>query len=90
MKSIRVIVAHGGYGCDTGCCGHWVELADREEIGDGFTEGYIGDGFQFTHPPYKADFREWAIAFAQEQVEREYGKDHVADLDWEHSFVMDD
>lgn len=81
-KSIRVIVAHGGYGCDTGCCGHWVELADSED------EEEIG-GFQFTHP-YGEDKREWALRFAQEMVTKEYGADHVVDLDWENSFICED
>jgi hypothetical protein len=34
----KVIVYHGSYGCETGCCGHWVQLAEN-------------DGrFQFEHP----------------------------------------
>jgi hypothetical protein len=78
-KRIRVIVAHGGYGCDTGCCGHWIEVEGED----------VERGFAFTHP-YGKDFREWAIRFAQETVEKEYGPDHVADLDWENSFVSDD
>lgn len=76
MKSIRVIVAHGGYGCDTGCCGHWVELETEARVGD----------FEFSHP-HGEDFREWAQALAQDMVTREFGADHVADLDWENSFI---
>ncbi len=27
---MRIIVFHGEYGCDTGCCGHYVEIDGRE------------------------------------------------------------
>jgi hypothetical protein len=34
----RVLVVHSAYGCDTGCCGHVVEVDDRQI------------DFQFAHP----------------------------------------
>ena len=79
-NSIRVVVVHGAYGCDTGCCGHWVELADDtgEEI-----------GFDFGHP-WSQDRLEWARKLAQEMVTKRYGPEHVADLDWENSFLVED
>lgn len=79
-KTVRVIVAHGGYGCDTGCCGHWVELETGEQIGS----------FEFAHPWDGDDFRAWAIELAQDKVREKFGADHVADLDWENSRVVDD
>lgn len=42
----KVVVYHSYYGCDTGCCGHIVELGGKEE-------------FFFNHP-WGEDFREWA------------------------------
>jgi len=79
-KRIKVVVYHGSYGCDTGCCGHYVELADTgERIG----------GFDFGHP-YSEPDREWALDLAQEVVRKQYGPDHVADLDWENSLVVSD
>lgn len=27
---MRIVVYHGYYGCDTGCCGHVIELDDQE------------------------------------------------------------
>lgn len=74
-------MAHGGYGCDTGCCGHWVEIEDGSQIGS----------FEFGHPyGGRDDFRQWALELAQEKVSEKFGADHVADLDWENSQVLDD
>lgn len=28
----KVIVYHGLYGCDTGCCGYWVEVDGRSSF----------------------------------------------------------
>lgn len=70
----RIVVLHRPYGCETGCCGHVVEV-------DG-TEG----GFYWDHP-YGADS---GRAFAERLIERELGPGHVADLDWENSVVLDD
>lgn len=37
-KSYKILLVHTGYGCDTGCCGHILEV-DGREIG----------GFDFMH-----------------------------------------
>lgn len=79
--TIKVVVYHGSYGCDTGCCGHWVEIADTGE-----QLGY----FDFGHPDYRDNLREWAIEFAQDEVIRRFGAGHTADLDWENSHVSID
>ena len=78
----RVIVYHRSYGCDTGCCGHIVEL-DGEDVGP----------FEFGHPalthsdPSKNDDpRQWA----EDLVRRALGEEHVKDLDWEHCVIVDD
>lgn len=42
----KVVVYHDYYGCDTGCCGHTIEMGDKSK-------------FLFDHP-YCKDFREWA------------------------------
>lgn len=78
VTRVRVVVYHGSYGCDTGCCGHYVELPDGTET-----------GWTFSHP-YGEDFRAWALEYAQEVVTEKYGVDHVADLDWDSSLVSDD
>jgi hypothetical protein len=71
----QVLVTHTSYGCDTGCCGHVVEI-------DGHADSRT---FAFSHP-YGDDHLAWAKDFVREQC----GEDHVADLDWENSVVLDD
>lgn len=56
---MKVVVYHRGYGCDTGCCGHTVEMEDGREK------------FEFAHPD--GDPREFAEelvrdAFGEEHV----------------------
>jgi hypothetical protein len=73
--SRKVTVLHAHYGCDTGCCGHIIEV-----------NGRAASNFEFSHPAYDEDFRSWAEALVREQL----GADHVADLDWENCTVSDD
>lgn len=49
----RVVVFHGGYGCDTGCCGHYVQVDDESEA------------FEFEHP-YGEDPRAFAERLVRE------------------------
>jgi len=64
----QVIVYHSYAGCDTGCCGHTVELEDgRKE-------------FEFSHPWSMTDARDWAEGLIREK----FGEEHVADLDWDN------
>jgi len=69
-----VRVYHTTYGCDTGCCGHVIEV-DGEERG----------GFQFDHP-HGSDPKQWAYNL----ILRELGKGHADSLDWEKCEVSDD
>lgn len=80
----RVIVSHAGYGCDTGCCGHVIEV-DGVQVGD----------FHFDHPyaDYKLPPEERDAVyrkFAEELVRAELGEEHVADLDWDDCVIVDD
>lgn len=63
---------HSRYGCETGCCGHAVQMGDEEK-------------FEFTHP-YDQDPRE----FAEQLIRETFGEEHVADLDWKNSVIVDD
>lgn len=77
----RVIVYHSSYGCETGCCGHIIEIHDDE--------GHKHNGkseFYFDHPRYKQEPLDWAKEF----IIGEVGKEHADDLDWENSIVVDD
>ena len=78
----KLIVMHGYYGCDTGCCGHYIK----------------GDGeyhFDFEHPGvfdrglgrYVSESEE---AFIRRLIDEEFGPDHGHDIDFENSFVVDD
>jgi hypothetical protein len=70
----RVIVYHDFYGCETGCCGHTVELDN-------------GEGkFEFDHPAHGQD----PIEFAKGLVTAVYGAEHVADLDWDNCMISED
>ena len=71
---MRVLVLHRMYGCDSGCCGHVVEV-DGEQVGE----------FHFEHPLDRDSVR----AFAERLVCEEFGEEHVADLDWASSVVLD-
>lgn len=76
MGSRKIIVSHAFYGCETGCCGHVIQI-DGEQVGS----------FNFGHPwTGEDDFREWA----EELIAEELGPEHVKDLDWENSVVIDD
>lgn len=70
----KIIVYHSGYGCDTGCCGHFIEV-------DGKRQGQ----FEFFHP-FQQDHLEWA----KDLVRKELGEEHVTDLDWENCYVIED
>lgn len=81
--SRRIVIYHANYGCETGCCGHIIEIT-------GYGEGIDCDKFEFTHPyiPYgkpkdDAAFRAWA-----EEWVREDGCDPL-DLDWENCNIID-
>jgi len=74
---LRVVVFHGSYGCDTGCCGHYIEVDEDSSLG----------GFYWDHP--KSDKLPEALEFAQELVRKELGEEHVADLDWESCVIYD-
>ena len=67
---MRIDVYHSTYGCDTGCCGHVIEMT--KDNGDTTYE------FRFTH-----DYDGEGLKFAQDLVRDEFGEEHVADLDWE-------
>lgn len=91
---MKVIVYHRGYGCDTGCCGHTVEMfaddvvAAAADFDPRFADSVHDDSdanFSFDHP-WDGD----GLEFARKMVERAYGAEHVADLDWDHCIVTTD
>lgn len=74
---MKLVVYHASYGCDTGCCGHVIEDVDDEG----------SKAFVFSHPRmFNGSHLEWA----QQLVAKEYGEEHVKDLDWENCLVSSD
>jgi len=69
----KVIVTHNYLGCDTGCCGHFIDI-DDDQIDF------------FDDHPYEGDD---PLAFAKRLVLQSLGEDHVADLDWDNCFVVE-
>lgn len=67
-----ILVLHGGYGCETGCCGHYLQV-DGEDLPGSWT---------FSH----AD--EDKRKFAEDMIRAEFGDEHVKDLDWENCIVQ--
>lgn len=74
----RIVVLHQGYGCDTGCCGHVVEV-DGEQVGS----------FDFGHPAYRAT-PDAVRDYIRDLVTEQYGAEHVADIDWDNCIVSFD
>jgi hypothetical protein len=66
----KVIVYHRA-GCDSGCCGHAIQIDDDRET------------FNWEHPDDGEDPR----AFAERLVTEQLGAEHVADLDWENCMI---
>jgi hypothetical protein len=75
--SKKVIVYHSEYGCDSGCCGHVVEVQD--ESGKS-----IDSKFEFAHPR-DDDMKK----FARDLIEETFGAEHVADLDWDNCQIKE-
>ena len=74
----RAIVFHGSYGCESGCCGHIVELEDEQ----GNT---LEHTFEMDHP-----YEEDRATFIRRIVTEAFGEEHVADIAWDDCIVVDD
>lgn len=61
MTKKQVRLYHAGYGCETGCCGHVIEIGDDER-------------FEFTHP-YGENLKTWAKSTVIEAFGEEHCKD---------------
>lgn len=74
----KIIVYHRGYGCDTGCCGHAIEIKDGNRIDEEFV---------FDHPDPDTETKR---AFTERIITEKLGAEHVADLDWDNCEVVND
>lgn len=68
---MKIRVLHSYYGCDTGCCGHIVEV-DGKDIGS----------FSFDHPRSTEDLKTWARALVEEKL-GQYAPKCLESIDWE-------
>jgi len=75
--AVKIVVYHGSYGCDTGCCAHIIELHE-----DGVEKSRYTD--LMGHP----DSEEEAIEYAKGLVIEHFGEEHVKDLDWDNCKVV--
>jgi hypothetical protein len=72
---VKIVVYHGGHGCETGCCGHYVELySDHDQL--------LGHRFRFDHPERGEDFRAWARELAEDFIGERF-PDCLATIDWD-------
>lgn len=78
----KVIVYHSYYGCETGCCGHTVEIGNESRFD--FSHPYSAYGL--TGEAREKELRE----FAEELVRDAFGEEHVADLAWDECEIRDD
>lgn len=85
MSKLKIRVFHGYYGCDTGCCGHIIEVENGKGPGRDIYS------FKFSHP-YNEDFKEWATEFAQDYIKSKHPNCYDS-IDWdtlEYKDVSDD
>jgi len=89
MNKIKVRVYHAGYGCDTGCCGHIIEL----DMGNNDERQH----FDFDHPYFKEiptdeDKKKYARELAENAI-KENWPDCYDSIDWDsldYEDVVDD
>ncbi len=70
---MRIVVLHGDFGCDTGCCGHAIEFDDGTH-----------EDFTFEHP----DRGESDEDFVRRLVIERWGEEHCADIDFESCIIV--
>jgi hypothetical protein len=70
----RVRVYHTTYGCDTGCCGHIVEITDGKDK--------FETDFEFFHPDKGEDLKEWATRLAKKRIGKNF-PECMDSIDWD-------
>lgn len=71
-NKLKVRVYHAGYGCESGCCGHIVEVGDKIHK------------FNFDHPysEDEKDLKKWAKKLAEEVIREEHPS-CINNIDWD-------
>ena len=79
MKKKIVKVYHTLYGCDTGCCGHILEVDDVSLL----------SYFRFDHfDQNDLEDREKIIKWVKKELAQTFGEEHLYDIDWENSEIV--
>lgn len=86
-KAMKILLFHQSHGCETGCCGHVVAWFPEELVASGDFDYDSGEDpeFLFAHPRQGESLFE----FAKRLVRDQFGEEHVKDLDFENSYVLD-
>ena len=75
---MRVTVYHGTYGCETGCCGHWLDV---EETNKAY--------FVFDHPDSDPSDRAAMVAWAKEAFQGRIPDECLESIDWDSATLVD-
>lgn len=79
MKKLAIRVFHAYYGCDSGCCGHHVEVVvSDEEAGLGRTVQFP---FGLTHPGYQQSNLEFGRDVAEPIIAKNW-PECLDSIDW--------
>jgi hypothetical protein len=88
MKTYKIKVYHSNYGCDTGCCGHRVEVTKKEdEEWDNSKEWFI-----WSHPyedfSEEINLKSWAIKEARKILKKKF-PECLDSIDWNTLDISD-
>lgn len=79
---MRISVYHESYGCGNRCCGHIIDVNDDDSA---------KVPSRFEHPGDTEGCEdETDREFAERLVRKEFGEEHVKDLDWEDCLIVRD
>jgi hypothetical protein len=76
---MKVKVYHASHGCETGCCGHFVEIGEEGRKQMEFTHPDLPRGDQ---AQVEAAKKAWAIEFAKEVIAENW-PECLPTIDWE-------
>ncbi len=83
----RIIVYHTGYGCETGCCGHAIEV-DGEHLHGSFEFDHPYDLYRFSNDVEGRD--QHIQEYVKDKVRQQMGEEHIKDIDFSMCIVSDD
>ena len=82
-NTMKIIVYHADFGCDTGCCGHAIDVS-KEDVISG--EDVISEFWTFGHPARQESLED----FARRVVTEKCGAEHVKDIDFANCTISNE